>query len=164
MLSTQDLGGVRVTEEQLREMQAGDYVLHARDGGLEKVEVQKTRLPVDPLSHAHCMCLARAPSGTIYAAQRSSDAALTLMVINKTGQPLTSTLSIAGFDSTLAVETYRYSAANLGAIVRDPDQTLLLDDFTRTYPANSITLFVVTPGVPVEWDFFVYLPIVLRTQ
>lgn len=100
----------------------------------------------------------------IYAAQRSSDAALTLMIINKTGQPLLSTLTITGFHSTLAVETYRYSAADLGAIVRDPDQTLLLGDFTRTYPANSITLFVVMPGVPVEWNFFVYLPIVLRTQ
>ena len=100
----------------------------------------------------------------IYAAQRSSDAALTLMVINKTDQSLVSSLTITGFHSTLAVETYRYSAANLDEIVRDPDQTLLLDDFTRSYPANSITLFVVTPGVPIEWNFFVYLPVVLRTQ
>ena len=100
----------------------------------------------------------------IYAAQRSSDAALTLLVINKTDRSLVSTLSITGFHPALAIETYRYSAANLGAIVREPDQTLLLEDFTRAYPANSLTLFVVTPGIPVEWSFFVYLPIVLRMQ
>jgi len=100
----------------------------------------------------------------IYAAQRSSDGALTLMVINKTDQPLISTLTITNFHPALAVQTYRYSAANLGAIVRDPDQTLLLGNFVRTYPANSMTLFVVTPGVPIEWTDFLYLPLVLRAQ
>jgi len=100
----------------------------------------------------------------IYAAQRSSDSALTLMVINKTAQPLVSTLTITGFHPVLAVATYRYSADNLSAIVQYPNQTLLLGDFIRSYPANSITLFVVTPGVPVEWSSFVYLPLVMRTQ
>ncbi len=69
MLSTQDMGGVKVTEEQLREMQAGDYILHARGGKLEKVAVEKTRLPVDPEGHAHCLNLAQGPNGTIYASQ-----------------------------------------------------------------------------------------------
>lgn len=99
----------------------------------------------------------------IYAAQRSSDSALTLMVINKTAEPLVSTLTITGFQSTIAVQTYRYSAANLSAIVQEPDQTLKLGTFIRLYPANSITLFVVTPGVPIMWSTFVYLPLVLRT-
>ncbi len=71
MLSTQALGGVEVTQEQLSEMQAGDYVLHARGGKLRKVAVVKTRLPVDPLSHAHCLGLVQAPNGTIYAGQRT---------------------------------------------------------------------------------------------
>ena len=30
MLSTENMGGVVVTPGQLREMQAGDYILHAR--------------------------------------------------------------------------------------------------------------------------------------
>ena len=31
MLSTENMGGVVVTPNQLTEMQAGDYILHARD-------------------------------------------------------------------------------------------------------------------------------------
>ncbi len=69
MLSTQDMGGVKVSEEQLRERQVGDYVLHARGGELHKVAVEKTRLPVDPAGHVQCLNLAQAPNGTIYAAQ-----------------------------------------------------------------------------------------------
>ena len=71
MLSTQDLGGVKVTEDQLREMQAGDYILHARGGKLQKVEVEKIRFPVDPEGHTQCLSLAQAPNGAIYAAQRT---------------------------------------------------------------------------------------------
>ena len=71
MLSTQDLGGVQVKEEQLREMQAGDYILHARGGKLEKGEVEKIRFPVDPQGHTQCLSLAQAPGGTIYAAQHT---------------------------------------------------------------------------------------------
>ncbi len=70
MLSTQNLGGVKVTEEQLREMQVGDYILHARGGELQKVQVEKTWLPVDPEGHVQCQSLAQGPDGTIYAAQR----------------------------------------------------------------------------------------------
>lgn len=99
----------------------------------------------------------------IYAAQRTSDAALTLLVINKTAQPLSSTLTITGFASPIAVQTYRYSAANLNAIVRDPDQTLLIGDFVRSYPANSITLYVVKPGAPAT-RYALYLPLILRAQ
>lgn len=100
----------------------------------------------------------------IYAAQRSSDNAVTLMVINKTTQTLTGTMTITGFQSLVAIQTYRYSAANLSAIVRDPDQTLLLGDFRRTYPANSITLLVISAGVPITWSSFIYLPLVLRMR
>ncbi|MDP6438558.1 MAG: sialidase family protein [Candidatus Brocadiia bacterium] len=71
MLSTQDMGAVKVTEDQLREMQVGDYILHARGGKLEKVAVEKTRLPVDPEGHVQCQSLAQAPNGTICAAQRT---------------------------------------------------------------------------------------------
>jgi hypothetical protein len=82
----------------------------------------------------------------IYAAQRSGDGALTLMVINKTGQPLTSDVSLANFASGANAEVYRYSSANLGAIVREADQPMTADGFSALFPANSITLVVIPPG------------------
>ncbi len=79
----------------------------------------------------------------IYAAQRSSDDALTLMVINKTGENLTSKLDLSGFSPSGSAEVYRYSAANLGAIVRETNQPISASGFTATYPASSITLMVI---------------------
>ena len=79
----------------------------------------------------------------IYAAQRSSDAALTLMVINKTGQPLTSGLTLSNFSAAGPVQVYTYSGANLGGIVHAPNQAMSANTLTSTYPANSITLLVI---------------------
>ena len=79
---------------------------------------------------------------SVYAAQRSSDNTLTLIVINKTGGALTSSVSLAGFTSSGAAKVYRYSAANLNAIVKDADQAVTATGFSATFPANSITLFV----------------------
>ena len=70
MLSTQNMGGVTVTPEQLREMQSQDYILHARDGKLQKVSVEKIRLPLDSQGHVQRLGLALTPDGrTIYASQ-----------------------------------------------------------------------------------------------
>ena len=77
----------------------------------------------------------------IYAAKRSSDDALTLIIINKSQSPLTSSLTLTGTSATNA-ELYRYSAANLSAIVRETDQTVSRGSLTADYPANSITLLV----------------------
>src|SRR5665811_2605892 len=51
----------------------------------------------------------------VYGAQRSTDGALTLQVVNKTGGDLTSTLNVANAP-TSAAQVFTYSAANLGAI------------------------------------------------
>ncbi|MBL8059011.1 MAG: glycoside hydrolase family 44 protein, partial [Anaerolineales bacterium] len=96
----------------------------------------------------------------VYAAQRASDNALTVLVINKTGGALTSTLSLAGFTPAPAAAVYRYSAGNLNAIVRQADQAVSAAGFTAVYPANSLTLVVLPPGVPL--DKRVYLPQVRR--
>ena len=79
----------------------------------------------------------------IYGTQRSSDGALTLMVINKTGENLSSNLNLSGFSPGGNAEVYRYSKANLGAIVRRADQTVGANGFRATYPAGSITLIVI---------------------
>lgn len=82
----------------------------------------------------------------IYGAQRSSDGALTLMVINKTGTDLTSPLTLSGAAPAEKAQVYTYSSANLNAIVRQPDIELSRGDgFTQTYPANSISLIVIPP-------------------
>jgi hypothetical protein len=82
----------------------------------------------------------------IYAAQRSSDGALTLMIINKTGGPLTSDVSLANFQPGANAQVYRYSSANLGAIVQEADQPVTPSGFSATFPGNSITLIVIPPG------------------
>ena len=87
----------------------------------------------------------------MYAAQRSSDNALTLIVINKTANALTSDVSLAGFTPSGSAKVFRYSTANLNAIVKEADQAVSTSGFNATFPANSITLFVVaaSDGTPV---------------
>jgi hypothetical protein len=52
-------------------MQAGDYILHAYNGVLRKVSVEKIRLPLDPAGHVQWLGMALAPGGTIYASQKT---------------------------------------------------------------------------------------------
>jgi len=85
----------------------------------------------------------------IYAAVRS-DSNLTAMVINKTGGDLTSTVSLANFQAASTAHVWRYSGANLGAIVAQPDVSTSGNAVTATFPANSLTMLVVPPaGAPV---------------
>ena len=79
---------------------------------------------------------------SVYAAQRSGDNALTLLVLNKTGNDLTSNLALAGFSGSSSAKVYRYSGTNLGAIVPQADQPVSAGGFSATYPANSATLVV----------------------
>jgi hypothetical protein len=80
----------------------------------------------------------------VYAAQRSADGALTIMVVNKSGNALTSTIGLAGFNAQPNAAVYRYSPANMTAIERVADQAITASGFTATVPASSITLFVMT--------------------
>jgi O-glycosyl hydrolase len=98
---------------------------------------------------------------SIYAAQRSSDGALTLMIVNKTATPLTSTLTLSNFAAAPAAQVYSYSANNLAAIVRQADQAVSADGFTATFPASSITLIVI-PLQTLAFTWHVYLPLIRR--
>ena len=82
----------------------------------------------------------------IYAAQRSTDTALTLIMINKTGNPLATSLRIDHFTAPAAATVYRYSSANLDAIERQPDLPVVANPLTLTVPANSITLIKMVPA------------------
>ena len=91
---------------------------------------------------------------SIFGALRS-DLNLTAMVINKTGGDLTSTLTLANFTPGAAARVWRYSGANLGAIVAQPDVATSNGSLTALFPANSITLLVIPPA-----DFPVSKPVV----
>ena len=78
----------------------------------------------------------------IYGAQRGSDGALTLMIINKTGTDLTSTLNLTGFATGTNAQVYTYSGAKLNTIVRQPNLAVNAKGFSTTYAANSISLVV----------------------
>ena len=86
---------------------------------------------------------------SVYGALRSTDNAVTVVVINKTYGPLTSTISLTGLSSTATTaQAYLYSNANLAAIVAQPAVTVTPGGSTSTisnynFPAQSITLFVV---------------------
>jgi O-glycosyl hydrolase len=96
----------------------------------------------------------------VYAARRGGDGALTLMIINKSASSLTSQISLAGFTSSGTAQVYRYSAANLNAIVRQADQPVG-SSFSATFPAGSITLMVL-PKLSVPLTPRVDLPLVRR--
>jgi hypothetical protein len=81
----------------------------------------------------------------IYAATRRFDGALTALAVNKTGDDLTSPLTIAGADTTGTAQVWRYSAANPSAIVRDSDVAVAGGSAPLTLPANSLTLLVLPP-------------------
>jgi hypothetical protein len=89
---------------------------------------------------------------SVYGAVRSSDNAITIVVINKTYGALTSTISLANYPGTTAgtAESFLYSNANLNAIAAQPGVTVTLpaagsttSSITSTFPAQSITLLVV---------------------
>jgi hypothetical protein len=85
----------------------------------------------------------------IYAAQRSADGALTIVVINKTGSDLSNTVVLANFSAAATAQVYVYDSANLNAIVRQADQPVGASGLSATFPAASLTLFVVPPaGAP----------------
>ena len=81
----------------------------------------------------------------VYAALRS-DLYLTAVVINKTNSDLSSTLSLANFTPGAAAKVWRYSAANLTAIVAQPDVATTGGGVTTVFPANSITLLAIPPS------------------
>jgi len=85
----------------------------------------------------------------IYAAQDATTNTLSAIIINKTAQALTSSIALSHFSAATTARVYRYSDANLGAIVRDADQPVGPTGFTATFPPSSITLVVLpASGVP----------------
>ena len=84
----------------------------------------------------------------VYGAQRRRDGALTLLVINKTDDDLTSALSLAHAHASGPAQVWRYSSADPQSIARQADQRVGATGFTATYPAKSLTLIVIPQTPP----------------
>jgi hypothetical protein len=80
----------------------------------------------------------------VYAAKRSSDGALTVVVINKTTDALTSPLSVSGFSLPAKARVFRWTGAQ--SIDRLADQGVSGPGFTTTYPGQSVTVFQLGGG------------------
>jgi hypothetical protein len=87
---------------------------------------------------------------SVYGALRTKDNMITILVINKTYGPLTSTISLANLNEQAQASVFQYSSANLTAIVEQQNDANIApptgagtaSTLTYTYPAQSITLFV----------------------
>ena len=87
----------------------------------------------------------------VYGALRTSDQAVTVVVINKTFGTLTSSVALEGVTASGNAQVYQYSAANLAAITAQPAVTVTPPGSGSTtstianysFPAGSITLFVI---------------------
>ncbi|MEV4628054.1 glycoside hydrolase family 44 protein [Micromonospora sp. NPDC049523] len=93
---------------------------------------------------------------SVYAAERSTDGALTVMVVNKSGVEQASTVSLRGRTASHA-QVHRYASTDPTSIVRLPDQPILIPPpyagapsgvLNHTFPADSVTLFVVEKPPP----------------
>jgi hypothetical protein len=76
----------------------------------------------------------------IYAAARSKDNKLTVMVLNKSFGDLTANVALT--TSATTAQVWQYSNANLNAIKNLADVPVKNGSFAGTFPAQSITLFV----------------------
>lgn len=83
---------------------------------------------------------------SIFAAERSQDLALTVLVINKTPTQLVSPLTLSGWPLPATASVYRYSADDLAALIRLPDWQIAANGAEVPFPGHSITLLVL-PGV-----------------
>jgi hypothetical protein len=82
---------------------------------------------------------------SIYAAQRSSDNAVTILAINKTTGALSSAIAIANLNLPATAQVYTYSQATLTSIVHASDAAITSGSISYTFPSYSAVLFVVQP-------------------
>jgi hypothetical protein len=76
----------------------------------------------------------------VYGARRSGDGAYTILVINKTGGALESSLSLSGISPSGSAQVWRWTG---GAISHVGNRSVPAGGFTATYPGRSLTLFVI---------------------
>ena len=75
---------------------------------------------------------------------RSSDGALTVVVVNKVATAATVNLALAGFSAGTTAQAWQLTSAN--AITRIADVAVAGSAVSATVPAQSVTLFVIPSG------------------
>jgi hypothetical protein len=80
----------------------------------------------------------------VYAAQRSTDGHVTIVVVNKTGAAITSKLTVSGLPGATTAARYQYSSADLTAVAHPANLAVAAGLITAAYPANSITTLVLS--------------------
>jgi hypothetical protein len=83
---------------------------------------------------------------SIYAAQRSSDNAVTILVINKTTGALTSAVALSNLAPPPTALVYSYSQASLTSIAHPSDAAITGGSLSYTFPGYSAVMFVVQPA------------------
>ena len=81
---------------------------------------------------------------SVYGALRSSDGALSVVVINKTTAAIQTGLTLANFNAASSAAVYTYSNANLNQIVAGTPVTVASNAVNYTFPAYSVSVFVFT--------------------
>ncbi|MGA3373006.1 MAG: glycoside hydrolase family 44 protein, partial [Terracidiphilus sp.] len=81
-----------------------------------------------------------------YAALRTTDGALTVMVINKQTGSTPVTVSLTNFSTTGTAQAYQVSSATQTSIASLGSVTVANNAITSTVPSQSITLFVIPSG------------------
>jgi hypothetical protein len=81
-----------------------------------------------------------------FAAVRSSDGALTVMVINKQQGTTPVTVSLANFGTTGTAQAYQIASATQTKITQLASVAIANNAITATLPSQSITLFVIPAG------------------
>jgi len=76
----------------------------------------------------------------VYGARRPGDGAYTILVINKTAGSLRSPLALSGISPSGKAQVWRWTG---GAIAHVANVSVPHAGFTQTYPARSLTLFVI---------------------
>ena len=83
---------------------------------------------------------------SIYAAQRSNDNAVTILVINKTTGALTSSIALSNLTLPSTAQVYTYTSASLTSIAHPSDAAIINGSLSYTFPGYSAVMFVVQPA------------------
>jgi hypothetical protein len=83
---------------------------------------------------------------SIYAAQRSSNNAVTILAINKTTGALAGSIALSNLNLPPTAQVYTYSQASLTSIVHASDAAIASGSLSYTFPGYSAVLFVVQPA------------------
>jgi len=83
---------------------------------------------------------------SVYAAQRSSDNAVTILVINKTTGALSSSIALSNLTLPATAQVYTYSSASLTSIAHPSDTAITGGSLSYTFPGYSAVMFVVQPA------------------